>query len=165
MSASGSLGRQWHPNVDEYISGGIGHMEGDQKRSVVGMVRTDRMERYREHDGMQNPHDPHHDRDVIDKIRSDIRGGKGITNPITLEYDHKAQWARIGEGNHRLAAAREEGVPYVPVRVYGRSHLSDEKGQGVGSHLEMTTNFDRPGSSGYVPPDIHPSHFRALRDD
>ena len=153
-----------HPEVEDYRSGGTGHLEGDDSHSVVGMVPTHRLRRYREHDGIQNPDLPGHDRRIIDSIRQDIRDGKGLTNPIHLEYDHKNQWATIGEGNHRLQAAHEEGLSHVPVRVWGRAHKGGHKEDGIGAHLSLGTDFGR-GDYPYVPPEIHPHHFPLLRDD
>lgn len=159
MSGFEALGRQWHPNVDEYRSGGIGHREGDESRSVVGFVKTGDLLPYREHDGQQNY--PDHDEKVIGSIHDDIKAGKGITNPIDVEYDHRTGWASVGEGNHRLEAARRAGAPVVPVRVYGRASQGANKENGRGASLRQTTSFpDRFANDGqYHPPDLHPDHF------
>jgi hypothetical protein len=103
------------------------------------------------------------ERSKIESIKTDIRNGVGITNPIILDYDHKHKWGSIGEGNHRLAAAREEGASHVPVRVYGRSHEEDNKEEGVGAPLHLATQWKSGIGSDYVPPDIHPHHFEELR--
>lgn len=149
-----------------YRSGGIGHLPGDESRSVVGMVPVRALEKYREHDGNQNPHIPGRDRSIIDGIRNDIRSGVGIHTPLMMEYDHHNSWGSIGEGSHRLAAAREEGLTHVPVRVYGRSRDLPERarnrqgpGGTGGAPLRLSTDF----GDGYVPPDIHPHHFDSLR--
>jgi hypothetical protein len=155
-----------HPNVDHYRSGGIGHQDGDETKSVVGMVPTHVVDRYREHNGTWDDtyggsgmmHDA--ERAKIESIKDDIRSGKGITNPLQLEYDHKEKWGSLGEGNHRLAAAREMGVSHVPVRVYGRAHLATD--EGTGAPLHLSTDFGRGGHA-YVPPDIHPNHFEELK--
>jgi hypothetical protein len=57
--------------------------------------------------------------DTVSKIRSDIRSGKGILDPLQVDQDVFGDGnAFVGEGNHRLAAAALEGVPYVPVTMY-----------------------------------------------
>lgn len=156
-----ALGAQFHPHVQQYRSGGIGHLGED--RSVVGYVPTHVLEQYKEHDGIQNPHATGHDRRVIDSIRADIRSGTGIKEPLQVFHDPDQHWAYIGEGNHRLAAAREEGVPVVPVRVHSRARLDHKREKGVGAPLKMGTDFGRPGWP-YTPPDVHPLHFEQFKD-
>lgn len=156
-----------HPNVTHYRSGGIGHLPGDDERSTVGMVPTHVMQRYREHDGNQNPHGDR-DRRIIDGIRADIREGRGIHEPLQLEHDPDNHWGSLGEGNHRLAAAAEEGVPHVPVRVHSRirslpSRAKARAAQGGtgGAPLTLATDFGH-GDFPYTPPEIHPHHFHEL---
>lgn len=156
---------QFHPNVVEYRSGGMGHREGDETRSTVGFVPTRALEPYKEHAGIQNPNIPGRDRRIIDSIREDLRSGVGIKEPIQLDYDHKNQWATIGEGNHRLAAAREEGISHVPVRVYGRAHKGGAKENLLGASLQLDTKWTGGMGEDYVPPAIHPEHFRSLFSD
>lgn len=164
MTAEEALGKQWHPNVDHYQSGGMGHREGDESRSVVGFVPTHILARYREHGGDWNGE--HSDKTVA-SIRSDIRSGKGITNPLMLEYSPKHKWAYLGEGNHRLHAAELEGSPVVPVRVV-RSNVGpgSRKESGVGAPLAHEPHTWTGGvGEDYVPSDMHPSHlFRDRRD-
>jgi len=57
--------------------------------------------------------------DTVNKIREDIRSGKGIVDPLIVDQDVKGDGnAFVGEGNHRLAAAALEGVSHVPVTMY-----------------------------------------------
>ena len=168
MSASDALGEQWHPNVQSYRSGGIGHLEGDESRSVVGFLPTRAVAQYRHHDGEWTGHQAEHPRDraIIDSIRHDLRSGHGLEEPLELDYHHRAGWAALGEGNHRLRAAEEEGVPVVPVRVVGRSGFAaraKEKGIGAPAHLQGPL----PGAEhdpDYEPPTFHPSHLDVFRD-
>lgn len=153
-----SIGRTEHPNVQHYQSGGIGHREGDESHSVVGFLPRHVLEKYRMHDGMQNPEVEGLDRERIDAIKKDIKSGKGITNPVEIHYDDKRGWASLGEGNHRLAAARESDCKTVPVRVYGRSFEKHTQQAGLGAPLHLKTEWN-DGHSRYVPPDIHPDHF------
>jgi hypothetical protein len=153
-----TIGRAEHPNVHHYESGGIGHRPGDETRSVVGFVPTVRMDKYKDHDGIQNPGVPDYDRKVIDGIKSDIESGHGIEQPMHLYHDPKRNWGYLGEGNHRQRAATEAGTQTVPVRVLSRADLSDKIDQGIGAPLHLKTNFDR-GTFKYTPPDIHPDHF------
>lgn len=155
IDAANEVGRKEHPNVDHYQSGGIGHLEGDETRSVVGFMPTRMMRRYREHSGEWNGE---HSQETVDSIRHDLREGKGITNPLMVEYDHKLKWGYLGEGNHRLRAASDEGLHTVPVRVVRNSDLSRRKAKGIGAPMELQTNFGEHDPH-YVPSDMHPYHF------
>lgn len=41
----------------------------------------------------------------------------GFTEPLILQYSHKFRTAYLIEGNHRLLAAMQLGIKYIPVRV------------------------------------------------
>jgi hypothetical protein len=133
----------------------MGHQDDDESRSVVGFMPVKEMKRFREHAG-----DWHgaHSEEVVHGIRQDIQDGKGIHTPLTVHYDHKRKWGYIGEGNHRLRAADEEGLRTVPVRVVRNPDLSDQQRRGVGAPMHMNRSFDERNPD-YVPSDIHPYHF------
>jgi hypothetical protein len=153
--------------VAQRQSGGKGHLEGDDSRSVVGMVSVHALKPLMEFDRAGSDADSH-SAQRINEISEDIKSGKGITNPLMVAYDHQNKWGHIGEGNHRLAAAIQSGVTHVPVTVYRQSGLGEHKKSGVGGHLAMLTNFTEPGSHDaqtgkeYVPTNIHPGHFKQL---
>ena len=145
-----------HPNLKHYQSGGIGHRPEDPTRSVVGLVPTHVLAQYRDHEGDVNPDS----REVVEGIRRDLRSGKGLENPVMLEYDHKEGWAALGEGNHRLRAHELEGRSHVPTRVV-RSRMDTRKEMGMGapaSHnpIPGIREIDRDT---YLPSDIHPSYL------
>jgi hypothetical protein len=58
--------------------------------------------------------------DLTDQIRKE-----GFKEPLTIMYDPDRGLALLGDGNHRLAAAKRLGVDNVPVHVV-RSDLSAE---------------------------------------
>lgn len=153
-----------HPNMTRYRSGGIGHLPGDEDRSVTGMVPLHVMERYREHNGNPYEDEGHSERDrqIVDGIRADLRSGKGLENPVMLEHDDVNHWGSLGEGNHRLAALREEGHTHVPVRVVSRTRDLQRRRAGKGAPLHLATDFS-DGDYPYTPPDIHPHHFAELK--
>ena len=148
-----------HPNVGEYRSGGIGHLPDDASRSVVGLVPTARLVAFREHDGMQNPHVPGHDRAVIDGIVADLRAGVGLREPLMMSYDHELGLGSLGEGNHRLAAALEAGTVLLPVRVHARAGLARRAELGLCAPLRLLTVWTDGCGLPYVPPAVHPAHF------
>lgn len=132
-------------------------MEGDDTRSIVGMVPTSVMKRFMEFD-RTNPNESTGDRstEVIEGIKRDIQGGGGIHEPIILDYNHETGMGHISEGNHRLAAALATGVTHVPVRVYRGRRTGNRE-----APLTLTTDFgDRHG---YIPSGMHPYHFAELR--
>lgn len=151
-----ALGPQFeqHPNLKHYQSGGMGHLPEDPSHSVVGLVPTHVLAQYRDHEGDVNP-DSH---ETVEKIRADLRSGHGLENPVMLEYDHRSQWASLGEGNHRLRAHELEDLPAVPTRVVRSASVRSRKELGLGgapaSHKEI------PGANeDYIPSDIHPSYL------
>ena len=148
-----------HPNLDVRNSGGIGHLEGSGSRSVTGMVPIHQLMPYVEHDGNQNPQAVGRDRRIIDGIKDDLTSGKGLREPLMLEYDHKMKWGSLGEGNHRLAALQETGHTHAPVTVFGRSSMGRRKEDGLGAPLSMRTKFTGGMGEDYVPPNVHPAHF------
>jgi len=150
-------------SVEHYMSGGIGHQEGDESRSVVGMVPVSTLKRYREHDGNQNAHYEDRDHRIISDIHDDIKSGKGIHTPLMMEYDHKKGWGWLGEGNHRLAAGEKAGLTHLPVRVVGRSSAYERPEKGIGAPLHLGTEWKGGMGERYIPPDIHPHHFDELQ--
>jgi len=148
-------------SVTQKYAGGKGHLEGDPTKSATGMVSVHSLKPLMEFD-RAGKHEDSHSAQRIGEIAADIRSGKGITNPLMVAYDHKNKWGFIGEGNHRLAAAIQEGVSHVPVTVYRQGNLAERKRQGIGNHLAMMTDFGRgtPQTEDYVPTNIHPEHFK-----
>lgn len=51
--------------------------------------------------------------DLVDHIRSN-----GVNNPLRIEYNPDTDTAFLGEGNHRLDAARELGLTELPAIAY-----------------------------------------------
>ena len=148
--AAGSAGR-YHPNVQHYRDGGMGGIGEDH--SVVGMVPTHVLAQMREYDRADASQHPG-SREVIDGLRQDLREGRGFHTPAMIEYDPKAGRAYLGEGNHRVAAALEEGVPEVPARVVRSSFASRKPEIGVpATHQDLWSRPNYP----YVPSDLHPS--------
>lgn len=147
------IGRQEHPNVDHYQSGGMGHLEGDETHSVVGFMPVHALKPFREHNGDWNGE---HSAEVREKLSKDIDEGKGFHTPLMVEYNPDLNWGYLGEGNHRLRVAEDKGLRTVPVRVvrsYGR--VEEKKRQGIGAPMHLHSSF----GPGYTPSDIHPHHF------
>jgi hypothetical protein len=149
--------------VEKYQSGGVGHLLGDESKSVVGMVKVSTLRKYLEYD-RRNPAEAIAGRseETINSIKDDISSGKGIYEPLVLDYNPETLQGLISEGNHRLIAAIESGLEYVPVRVF-RSRRVSEASAGAPLKLSDDANFVVNGQPGYVPSAIHPYHFEELR--
>jgi hypothetical protein len=152
-----------HPNITDYKDGGMGGLP--KTKSVVGFVDTNYLAKM-----------PGNvvDKEGVDFYKAKIRSGEGFDNPIMVIYDNKTGLAYVGEGNHRLQAALEEGLSAVPVRVVrGRvdaEQVLDNKGIGLMGPTEgrnpiqikneKTLPFTTQGPTGpveYMPTDVHPS--------
>ena len=160
-----------YPNLQDYLDGGSGGLEGT--RSTVGFVKTSALQ------GM-NGNTPGN-REMVEKYKASLTEGKGFAirefegkpfnDPIMVIYDNETGMAFVGEGNHRLQAAIELNLPYVPVRVVqGRASemVADEK-KGKSPQqikngkepkfIETTGNLaGKPVSEGYIPPEFHPKY-------
>lgn len=144
-----------HPNMNKYTDGGSGGI-GDSG-TIVGPVKTSFLKDF---PGNQT------NREGVEFYKDKLRNGEGFKDPIMVEFDPSNGRFFVGEGNHRLQAAIEMGEEYVPVRVYSRARISDDK-------VAYTENADRGGKVGsidvpespwkggmgedYWPPSIHPS--------
>ena len=162
------LGRQFTKvpdTVNQVRSGGMGHLEGDDSRSVVAMLPVHSLLPFRDVN-RRGEHAHPGSAETINSIAQDIKSGKGIENPIMIAYDHDAKWGFIGEGHHRLEAAIQAGATHVPATIYRqRGDMSERRRQRRGSHLAMVTDFGSDRSAGwqdgkYVPSNIHPYHFK-----
>ncbi|MFI0967007.1 hypothetical protein ACH4S8_37335 [Streptomyces sp. NPDC021080] len=77
----------------------------------------------------------------------------GQMEPLMLHYHPATGEAYLGEGNHRLRAARALGMDHVPLRVQ-RSH-SGLPGPGV----KVPQDHPALAAGTHIPADIHPSHI------
>lgn len=89
---------------------------------------------------------------TIDAITADLKSGKGFTNPLQLDYyvDESGKLSLLlTEGNHRIQAAINAGIDYVPVRMV-RGFADTAKSAGIKSAIV-------PDKSGYLPAQVSPS--------
>ena len=148
-------------------SGGIGHLPGDESRSITKMLPIETVKRYREYDREGEHSQGKHSEETIESIAKELRGGGVIKEPLMLEHSTKHQWGYLGEGHHRLAAAERAGLTHVPVFVY-----SGASGWGPGERKKKVVGapltFDRRGinrfeGDTYQPEELHPGHFKELQ--
>lgn len=64
----------------------------------------------------------------------------GIDSPLILTFNQKNGKAYLAEGNHRLAVAMSEGIPYLPVHVTSQWLEPNESGNFkiIANHLEIS---------------------------
>jgi hypothetical protein len=90
------------------------------KPNNVALVRTDFLDKFKEYDRTLPNQKTYKSEEKIDSIVKDLKEGKGFTDPVFLDYtvDNAGNLRlKLGEGNHRLAAAKQAGVEYVPVQL------------------------------------------------
>ena len=159
------------PGLASYKDGGSGGLPGT--RETVGLVKVSALK--------DMPGNKLENVEGIEALRKSIREGKGFAtrdfqgkpfqDPIMVVYDNETGLAYVGEGNHRLQAAIEEGLPYVPVRVvrgnkeemlnpaYSSRKPKQIKGDKEPKFVETTGSYaGKPVGEGYVPPEMHPSY-------
>ena len=78
-------------------------------------VHLDVLEHHREFD-RTGPGHPGSDK-TIAALAHDLRSGRGITHPVNLDIHPESGRAILGEGNHRIAAAKLAGWRSLPTTV------------------------------------------------
>ena len=165
-----TLGRQFSPPIPEgtniELSGGMGHREGDDSRSVTKMVPISTVKRYREYDREGKQSYGALSEETINNIVKEIKSGGVIKTPLAIYHSDAHNWGYLAEGHHRLIAAERAGLTHVPVYVGSVEHGVGEakrKREGLGAPLHLTTDFSTHPGTTYIPPKIHPDHFAELR--
>jgi hypothetical protein len=147
----------YHPNLNDYKSGGMGHVEGDESRSVVGYVPTHTLSAM-----PYNETSP----EGVEHYREKLRNGEGFKDPVMVMFNPDTKRAIVGEGNHRVKAAELEGISHVPTRVV-RDRWMDKPYMPGGRDSDTPHAKSKwKGGMGeeYWPSDIHPSHiFKDVR--
>ena len=165
-----NLGRQFN-QVPEGTqirrSGGIGHMPGDESRSITAMVPISTVKRYTEFNRLGEHSHGDYSKEVVSNIANELKQGGVIKEPLMIEHSTKHQWGYLGEGHHRLLAAEQAGHTHVPVFVYsGRSGWGpgERRKKGIGAPLTLDrSKLDRFPGDDYQPEELHPGHFKELR--
>ena len=139
-----------HPNMNDYPTE-VGNTGGTE--SSVGYVRTTLL---------AHMHGNATDRPGIERWKDRLQSGEGFTDPVMVEFDPSKRIARVGEGNHRVEAARELGISHVPARVV-RSHFDAEYTSRQGGHAGHVDPPASPWKNGlgseYWPPTMHPRYL------
>lgn len=114
----------------------------------VEQVSTDSLHRFREYDRTGGPQDV--DEDYFQRLKRHIRLN-GVGEPVILEYDVDAGTVHVGEGNHRVRAARELGIAKLPARVLTTSRR--------GKRSAPVPTPLKPDQFNYVPEHVKPSQI------
>ena len=86
--------------------------------------------------------------ETIEELKAVLQGA-GLRNPLSIDYFPATRRVLLTEGNHRLAAACELGMMFLPVKVR-RSNLDTPEGARPVKGVE-------PDRHGYVRGDLTPS--------
>ena len=116
----------------------------DMSEPTVEMVPVEDLLPLREYNRETSTHKPGN----IEALTKDI-ARRGIQTKLTLIYYQGDRRVKLGEGNHRLVAARQAGLKEVPVRVIRYRGNSD------GTAVPVR-GID-PDSNGFVPAELTPS--------
>jgi len=168
QSSKSTAKKELFPGLAEYKDGGSGGLPGS--RNTVGLVKVSALK--------DMPGNKLSNIEGIEALKKSLREGKGFAtrefqgkpfqDPIMVVYDNETGLAYVGEGNHRLQAAIEMGIPYVPVRVV-RGYKSEMVAEGGRKPKQIKNNKEpqfvetvgssagKPVGAGYVPPEMHPS--------
>lgn len=169
QTSKSAVKKELFPGLAEYKDGGSGGLVGS--RNTVGFVKVSALK--------DMPGNKLSNVEGIEALKKSLREGKGFAtrefqgkpfqDPIMVVYDNETGLAYIGEGNHRLQAAIDMGIPYVPVRVV-RGYKSEMVAEGGKKPKQIKNNKEpqfvetvgssagKPVGPGYVPPEMHPSY-------
>lgn len=132
------------------------------EREDIALVKTDFVKKFMEYDraaaqGKFGSDD--YSRRTIASIVEDLKSGKGLENPLVLEYNPYNHTFVLGEGNHRLAAAIEAGIDEVPVSIVRTgSGTLNHKPAGFEQRMfpENRSGVPEKGATGYFPGNPNP---------
>jgi hypothetical protein len=149
-------------------SGGVGHIKGDESRSVTKMLPISTVKRYVEHDRLGRHAYGDDSEKTVASIANELKAGGVIKEPLMIEHSQPHDWGYLGEGHHRLLAAERAGHTHVPVFVYSNERglaFPDKMKKGIGAPLTSMTDFAKQEGfvAPYHPNETHPDHFRELR--
>jgi 2'-5' RNA ligase len=80
---------------------------------------------------------------------------QGFKNPVFVDFNPDTKLAHVSEGNHRLTAAIQAGIPAVPVTVYRSGRHRPE----VSRSYQYVGPEKDPYDPNYVPQYMLPSHI------
>lgn len=121
----------------------------------ITYVDVDLLDNYKEFDRRAYPIKGEH---YLDELKAKIKTD-GIIYPLALSYGVEDGRLSIGEGNHRLAIAKELGIKQVP--VYVKLYRKNGKGKKVAAKrvVAYDTIYDKQGKI------LHPKEFEMSSND
>jgi hypothetical protein len=126
-------------------------------KDTMALVKTDFVKKFMEFDRTARGYDiPGYSTETIAKISTDLKSGKGFTDPLILDYwvDKNGNLLlNLTEGNHRLAAAIDAGINEVPIKILKGYQSQISKGKPAGKSVI------KPDFSGYIPGNVNPKNI------
>ena len=126
----------------------------ETSKETMALVKTDFVKKFMEFDRTARGYNvPGYSAETIAKISTDLKSGKGFTDPLILDYwiDKNGNLLlNLTEGNHRLAAAINAGVDEIPIKILRGYESQISKGKRAGKSVI------KPDRSGYTPGSVNP---------
>ena len=142
----------WYPvsRVEEFYNGSV-PPEVALWRDKVGMASVHQLDRL-----------------AFQPLRYDVSDlseslkSEGVQEPVHVLYNVTDHTAHLGEGNHRLAAAKKAGLTHLPTVVHRRVGTHGEYGN---APMMETEDFPREERGGYVPGEFNPRYIGLDQED
>ncbi len=116
------------------------------------------LDKLKEYDRSREAEEDPEVRARIDDIKQSIQE-EGFREPLMLLYNPYNGVAILGEGNHRLAAAKELGLECVPLRIYRSRGMTKnrELWKSANKPVEVQGALLRAEEGEYTPQEMSPS--------
>ena len=114
----------------------------------AALVKTDFVKRFIEFNRAGIEATPDYSAKTIANITEDLKSGRGFTDPLVLAYsvdDNGKLLLKLTEGNHRIQAALNAGIDFVPVKIV-RAYGSEKNLKSTGLISKI-----KPDRNGYIP--------------
>jgi len=98
--------------------------------------------------------DTHHYKNM-EELKADIVKEGGLREPVTIQVGKNDRRAMVGEGNHRVQAAKELGYDYIPTRVWVQRNVGFSSFEGAGRSIKREDLL--PKANEYFSADAKPS--------
>ena len=114
----------------------------------AALVKTDFVKKFIEFNRAGFEATPDYSAKTIANITEDLKSGRGFTDPLVLAYsvdDNGKLLLKLTEGNHRIQAALNANLDYVPVKIV-RAYKTEKNLKPAGLISKI-----KPDRTGYIP--------------
>ncbi len=114
----------------------------------AALVKTDFVKKFIEFNRAGFEATPDYSAKTIANITEDLKSGRGFTDPLVLAYsvdDNGKLLLKLTEGNHRIQAALNANLDYVPVKIV-KAYKTEKNLKPAGLISKI-----KPDRTGYIP--------------